>query len=167
MGKSNKSGVSIIEVIIGISILIIFISGTIFLMVENTGAVVQSREQTQAVSFAQEAFDALYSIKFRSWPEVTPGTYGLSKTPGYWIFSGSQDSLQGLTRSITITDACRCTTNYTLWSACSFGPRGGSRICSALFPDPETKRYAITVSWVASTGENKTITFSGVIAHYD
>ena len=130
-------GASVIEVIVAISIFVIFASGSV---VAVLGSILSSNlggDESTAAFYAKEGISAVESIRNRSWNELTDGTYGLSNLGGEWSLNGASEVLGKYTRTITIDSIQRDTEG---------------NIVSLGSLDPNTKSVLSEVTWnVTST----------------
>jgi hypothetical protein len=74
------------------------------LMIVEKGSI-ESTSEMQAVFYAEEGIQAVISISDRSGTAVAVGTYGLAvqASPAEWILSGTSDTLNGMTRVVTVS----------------------------------------------------------------
>ena len=69
-------------------------------------AVTEMTMEMQAITIAEEGIQASISIGDRSWSSLTVGAHGLAistSAPIMWIYSGTSDTANGFTRTITIS----------------------------------------------------------------
>lgn len=105
----------------------------------SLGAQTLARQTTQANELAQEAMEAVRSIRDNSgWGQIVNGSYGLVSTGGRWSFSGSNNPISGFTRTIVIGDAFRDSQDNIVES-------GGVN-------DPDTKKITVSVFWSEKSG---------------
>ncbi len=80
-----------------------------------------ANSKAQATKYAQEALEAVRSIRDRDWDLITDGEHGLmwSDAQAQWDFAQSSDTIGQLSRVVIITD-------------------GGT---------PDSKRVMVVVSW--------------------
>lgn len=132
--KYIESGLSIIEILVVIAILATTLTALLGLASFSLGVQGLVRQTTQAKDFAQEAMEAVRSIRDnREWSQITNGSHGLINTAGYWSFSGTENIINGFTRTISITDGQRDASDNIVES-------GGTA-------DSDTKKIIVTVSW--------------------
>lgn len=129
-------GQSLIEVIVAVAIFVIIAGGAVVVVL---GALSSSRlgeEETQATFYAAEGLEAIGSIRNKGWENLVNGEYGVAKTSGEWVFSGTSD-LNGagekFTRVVSVSDAYRGV--------------GGNITESSGVVDSDTKKITSTVSW--------------------
>jgi len=101
--KYNK-GQSLVEVLIALAIFIVGIATIGFLVLDAGFASRQGAERTKAVLLAKEGLEAARSIRDNSFSDLTAGAHGLALSGNHWIFSGTSDTQDQYTRSVTISD---------------------------------------------------------------
>jgi len=137
MKQCNNSicGQSLIEVIIAVSLLVIFATGAVVAVLGSFVASRLAEEETQAAYLATEGLEAVKSIRDQNWNGLTNNNHGLSNANGFWEFLGESDmdTSEKYTRVITISDVERDTNGDIVQS-------GGTI-------DPDTKKAVAEVSW--------------------
>lgn len=96
-------GFSLVEVLLSVSIfglLLIFLVGGLIYGQEGTAL---SGARTRATFLAEEGLEASRNIRDSGFANLTGGTFGLSNSTSHWVFSGSSDTTDQFTRSITIS----------------------------------------------------------------
>ena len=132
--NGNKAGFSIIEMLIAIAILAMALTSLLGMASFSLGIQGLVRQTTQADNLAQEAMEAVRSIRDNnSWNQITNGSHGLASSDGYWSFSGTNDTIDVFARIISIADVRRDASDNIVES-------GG-------IIDPDTKKITVTVSW--------------------
>lgn len=101
--KYNK-GQSLVEVLIALAIFIVAIATIGFLVLDAGFASRQGMERTKAVLLAKEGLEAARSIRDNSFSDLTAGMHGLALSGNHWIFSGTSDTQDQYTRSVTISN---------------------------------------------------------------
>ena len=94
-----------VEIIMAIAIMTVGITFSVsILMIVEKGSI-ESTSEMQAVFYAEEGIQAVISISDRSGTAVAVGTYGLAvqASPAEWILSGTSDTLNGMTRVVTVS----------------------------------------------------------------
>lgn len=136
--KAKKiSGQILIELIIAITLAGIIISSVIGLFVEIRQSNFASSEQTKAEQYTQEAVQALYSIRERSWTDLVNFTYPAHpvNSNGIWtLVSDSEQIDNNYVRQITIEPVKRNIID--------------GNISDTGVDDPSTKKFIITISWL-------------------
>lgn len=103
MVQFSTKGFSLVEVLLAS-----FLFG--FLVTVFVGAYIYGQDSTtlagrraRATFLAQEALEAVRSIRDDNFSNLVDGTYGLAISGNQWIFSGSSDSTEIFTRQVTIS----------------------------------------------------------------
>lgn len=99
----NK-GQSIIELLIAMGVFILSITAGLFLFVGGQSLSSDSVNSRLAADYGGEGIEAVRSIRNRSWDELAVGDHGLVEVSSQWQFSGTQDTKEGFTRKIIISD---------------------------------------------------------------
>ncbi len=152
--KQKIYGFSIVEVLLAVSILALIIT-TLF------GGIIYGQQTTQVAGstarasiIANEGLEAVRNIRDHAFSNLVDGTYGLAITSNTWGFSGSSDTTDTFTRSITIstidadskqivsnvtwtqnqqrTGLVSLTTYLTAWKASAGSPTSCVTICQNL-----------------------------------
>jgi len=131
----NKSGFSLIEVIIALGIFAILAAGVFNVATSSYRNFYSTGDKQSLTEYAQEGIEAVRAIRDNSWQDIEDASgsnHGLVKTNGYWQFSGTSDTFGDLTRVVTISDVER-NSSYEIVSS------GGT-------DDPHTKKAVVTIS---------------------
>ena len=96
-------GFSLIELLV--SAALILLMATLFIQATLAGeqGTVQAGVRVRAQFVAEEGLEATRSIRDGNFASLVNGTYGLSFGSGRWAFSGSSDTEDIFTRTVTIT----------------------------------------------------------------
>lgn len=119
-----------VEILIAIGVMTIGITASISILTVVESGVSQTSREMEAVFFAEEGIQASISISDRSWTALAVGTHGLGTqaSPLMWIFSGTSDTLNGMTRVVTVSTV-----------------------------DADTKKIDVTVSWNPAPNRTATV----------
>lgn len=132
--NGNKNGFSIIEMLVVVAILAMALTALLGMASFSLGIQGLVRQTTQADNLAQEAMEAVRSIRDNNgWNQITNGSHGLANSGGYWSFSGTDNTIGVLMRTISVADVRRDASDNIVES-------GG-------VIDPDTKKIIVTVSW--------------------
>jgi prepilin-type N-terminal cleavage/methylation domain-containing protein len=121
---TNQQGFSLVEVLL---------AATLFGMVSIAvvGALIYGRQSTnesgtraQATLLAEEGLEAARSIRDSGFANLTNGTFGLAQAGSTWNFSGSADTNDIFTRSVTVANGG--TNRKTVTSTVSWPRQGGT-----------------------------------------
>lgn len=132
----SEKGISIIEILVVIAIISIALVSLLGVASFSLKISAQMKENTQAVNLAQEAIEALRSIRDSNWTKLTNGNHGLTNALGYWDFAGTENVIDGFTRVILIENVSRDPTTDNIETA--YNPANN---------DPNTKKLTSTVTW--------------------
>jgi prepilin-type N-terminal cleavage/methylation domain-containing protein len=136
--KINKSaGFSFVELLVAIAIFGILVTGVTFIVTNSFSNFYGVGDKQMLTEFAQEAVEAVRYIQNNSWQDIenatSAGNQGISKNAnGIWQFSGSDNTLGPLTRTISIINASR--------------DGDGNIVDVGGTNDPNTKQVTVTVS---------------------
>ncbi|MBI2450376.1 MAG: hypothetical protein HYV47_02455 [Candidatus Nealsonbacteria bacterium] len=131
---NGNKGISIIEILVVIAILAVTLTTLLGLINFSLRINDLSRQTTQANGLAQEAMEAVRSIRDNAgWQQIANGNHGLINTAGKWSFSGTENITGGFTRMISIQDAYR--------------DAGDNIVASGGTADLDTKKITASVSW--------------------
>jgi len=149
---TNKSGFSLVEIIIAIAIFSIIVAGglTGFIPVLNQNR--QSTEVIQASRLAEEGLEAVRSIRDRNFALLSEGNSGIGISNNLWNFSGVSDITGKFTRQISLVS----TTDPDVWQVKS--------LITWNYNPSETKQFSletILTNWRKSIGVN----YDGLIVY--
>lgn len=145
-------GLSIIEIILAMAILIIIASSGVTVILHSLAMNRLSAEQSQASFIALEGMEAVRSIRNFNFTNLTAGTYGVDASGDTWVLSGSADTLDDYTRTMRIQDVYRDLSGNIVDS-------GGSL-------DPDTKKITSHVSWSFSLNRNNNLNFINYLTNW-
>lgn len=141
----QQKGFSIIELLVAIS----FVSSIVILIFTlgsfNSRILKYNKERTEAIFYASEAVEAL---KMFSWNELISDTnYNIFLNVDRWELGAGDQLLAGkYTRTINIASVSRSST--------SNGQVYGEIVDLNGYPDPDTKKITVTISW-GSMGDSQ------------
>ena len=131
--NKNIRGFTLIELILAITIFVIIASGVAVPIIGNHLNSMENQKNVQANAVLTETWEAVRSIRNRSWANMTNQTHGLRNTSGYWEFYGRNDKNNGFTRSIIVKSA--------------FRDGNGDLVQEGGTVDPDTKWVKVQISW--------------------
>lgn len=100
----SRSGQSLIEVLIALSIFVVGIATIGFLVLDANVSSRQGVERTQATLLAKEGLEAARSIRDADFDNLTAGGHGIALSGNKWTFSGTSDTQDQFTRVVIVTD---------------------------------------------------------------
>lgn len=141
--KTNRKGLGIIEIIIATGIFTVVLAGIVPLYLGVFDSNLRDINKMQADMLLQQGLEGVRSIRDQNFSNLVNGTYGLSRTAGYWAFSGSSDVSGKFTRTVTIADIMRNTD-------CDVVASGGT-------VDANSKKITVTLTWDYKPGDSATV----------
>lgn len=99
----SQQGFSVIEILASVFVLGFVSTGLIGAIQYSLMATSEIGAKNRAGLYASEGLEAVRNIRDSSYASLADGTYGLAISGGRWVFSGSNDTANGLTRQITIS----------------------------------------------------------------
>lgn len=152
MKQHNARGQYLIEVLIALSVFMLFIVGAMLAIGRYSNASLRSVEFTDATQLVKESFAAIRAIGYSNWTTLANGNYGLTATSGTWQLQNGPDTTKNkYIRTITIASVERD-------NNCVIVPSGG-------LADPDTKKITLTLAWNA-TPVNQTKTFTEYVTRW-
>ncbi len=98
----KKKAFAAVDVILGASLFALVAAFAIPAYLYGQEAVMLDGKRQKAISYAEAGLEAVRNIRDNNFYELTPGTYGLSESSGFWALSGSSDANGEFTRRIII-----------------------------------------------------------------
>jgi len=134
--KQNQQAFSLVEVLVALGIFAILAAGVFNVVTNSFSNFYGTGDRFVVTAFAQEGIEAVRAIRDNSWKDIEDAVganNGVSKNAsGVWQFSGTSDTLGGLTRVITLADVSR--------------GDNGNIVTAGGTNDPSTKKVTVTVS---------------------
>ena len=98
----TRLGFSLIEIVLSIALFGLFFIGLVPVMINGQQFIAESGTRTRAVFLAEEGLEAAKNIRDDGFVNLTLGTHGLADSSSTWVFSGSSDTVDIYTRSVTV-----------------------------------------------------------------
>jgi len=133
----KTKGYSIVEILLAVSIFAISVTGLIGTLVYGQQSAALAGTRARAAYLAEEGLEAVRNIRDDSFINLVDGTYGLAIQSGQWILSGSSDTTDIFTRSVTISSI-----------------------------DASTKRIVSTVTWKQTEQRDGTISLTSYLSSW-
>ena len=147
----NRNGQSLVELVIVMGLAAILIPVVFAGFITAQEGKPQQQQRAQATNLMREAEEALRSIRERDWTLVaSTGTYHPVVSSGSWALAPGSETINGLTRSVTIADVFRNDQGVIV-------PVGGTK-------DPSTRNIVTTVSW--TTPRQTSVSSTGYLTRY-
>src|SRR3989344_5646825 len=139
--KHAQAGFGIIEIIVAMAIFVIIAATGATTILQSFSINRLGLEETKANLYAQEGIDAVRSIKTQNWSNLDIGNMncgssvsrGLTSGGGSWAFSGTSETLEKYTRTITVANVCRDASGVITEPGTTY--------------DAGTKKITSTVTW--------------------
>ncbi len=147
-------GFSVVEVILAAALFVIFVTGSITLILQGLNSNRLGEEQTIANQYASEGIDATRSIKNLGFTNLvnSVGT-GITLSGGVWSFSGSNNILSNkFTRVLSVSDVSRDV--------------NGNIVVSGGTLDPLTKKIVSTVSWNFTPTRSNSVVLTSYLTNW-
>lgn len=130
----NQKGQMLVEILLVIAITAIMLPALLTGLISSQEGKSQQGQRVQAVALMKEAEEVVRNIRNQGWSTFSVnGTYHPQINGTTWSFASGSETINGLTRSITISDVYRDSNGAVVES-------GGNL-------DPSTKRAYIQVTW--------------------
>ncbi len=126
-----RAGQSLIEILIAVAIFVLSATTVGVLLIDASQTSLRGSGDIEARQYAIEGLEAARAIRDVNFSNVTTGTYGLALSNGSWSLSGTSDTQDGFTRSLTITA-----------------------------PDADTRYVTSTVTWTSNNQTESTAVFT-------
>ena len=156
----TKHGFSLVEVILSVALFSLVLGTFAGVYVYGREASVLAGKRNQATLLAQEGLEVVRNLRDEYFSNLVAGTYGLALVSGEWQLSGSSDSTNIFTRTITIADVDtkrRDVTSTVTWQQNAQRP-GSVTLSTRLtnwrgdpFPPASCNPYAIEQGYSAGT----------------
>lgn len=96
-------GFSLVEVLLSIAVFLLLAMGLVSAILYGEESTALAGKQARAMLLAKEGLEAVRSIRDADFANLSAGTHGLATTGGAWTLSGSSDTEDIYTRSVTLT----------------------------------------------------------------
>lgn len=127
---SRDKGFSVVEVLLAATVFAMLTSAVIGALVYGRSSTAGSGDRTRANMLADEGIEAARNIRDATYSNLADGTYGLVQSGNTWTLSGSSDTSDIFTRSVTI--ATSGTNRKTITSNVSWtGAQGSGQVSVA------------------------------------
>lgn len=129
-----RSGQSLIELLIAIGLTALFIPALLTAATASREGKAQAKERMLAIAYLREGEEAVRNVREKGWSNVSAnGTYHPSVSGSSWTLLSGEETIEGFSRRIEISDVRR--------------DGNGVIIESGGLVDPSTKRVIVLVSW--------------------
>ncbi len=121
---NRQGGFSVVEVLLAATVFAMLVTAIIGALVYGRNSTAGSGDRTRANLVADEGVEAVRNIRDAGYSNLADGTYGLVQSGNAWTLSGSSDTNDIFTRSVTI--ASGGTNRKTVTSNVSWSGAQGS-----------------------------------------
>jgi type II secretory pathway pseudopilin PulG len=152
----NNLGQGLVEIILAMGIFAIVAASIISLILGGNMAMESSQEQTEAEYLAQEAIEAVRSIREEAWNKIIFSETSVATSTEGWFFSseGENEIIGDFTRTIKFFDVCRdVLDNIT--------------DCPGEYLDKHSKRVEVEVIWEVRPGVNNSVKRETYLTNWD
>jgi len=148
----NKSGFSLIEILLAISIFAVFTVGITYLSLDTLGNDAKVVLNNEALQYAQEGLEVTRNIRDRNFLLLTNGDHGLSFANNIWSFGLAPEAVDNFyERRITVSDVYRDI---------------NGNIAAEGTLDPDTKRIDSAVAWSQNGIIPRSITLTEYVTNW-
>ncbi len=156
--KTRKQyfGQSMVELVMAISIFAIIGSSIMVLVLDAFNMEREGKEDTQALSFAEEGIEAMRAVRDRAWNKLRFPQGQISINGGAWAYNNnpSPETIGRFNRAITVSDVCR-------------DINGNQVSCPGLYADAHTKKVTTAVSWTQISGAVRSVQQTMFLTNWD
>ena len=132
---NNRPGVLLLDVLVGLAVFSIIVTGVIYAMLFSQQGLLKSGDRVRAVFLNQKAVSAARAVRDSDFASLTEGTFGVTLNSGVWELSGTGvTTSDGYTTAVTISSLSADRYLVTAKTDWSFGPSstGSSTLVSEL-----------------------------------
>jgi len=148
----NKKAFTLVELILAISLFVIIATGVAVPVIGSYVSSLEDQKVVKANAVLTESWEAVRSIRNQSWENMTNVTHGLTNINGYWEFYGSNDLVDGITRTVIVKSAFRDVEGNIV-------DNGGTA-------DPDSKLVKIQLSWEPTTNNVRMLEAESLVTNY-
>ena len=147
INKNRKltKGIFTIEILVAVAIITVTLTSLLGLVGFSLRAAALTKETFLANELTKGAIEAVRNIRDGDWDKMTNGNHGLTNAGGFWDFTGTEDTINGFTRTILIEDVYRDNTPGDSEATDDIETDG--IIEGSDYLDFNTKKITVTVSW--------------------
>jgi hypothetical protein len=145
IGKRTVCGQTIVELLVALGLFSVTFTSMVTLVLHSRTLVVDRRQSAFANDYAQEGLEAARFLRDQNWTYITDGQHGLIKNGNDWQFSGTSDSRNGYTRTVTVsTDSANRKTvaSRVTWQA-------------SAARTPTVRLLTVLTNWKTTTQDNQ------------
>jgi hypothetical protein len=128
--RGRSAGFSVVEVLLAVTIFGFLTTALIGAVVYGRASTAGSGDRLRGDYLAEEGVEALRNIRNAGYTNLVDGTYGLAQSGGAWTLSGSSDTSDIYTRSVTVATSGsnrKIVTSHVSWN----GTTGAGQVDAA------------------------------------
>jgi hypothetical protein len=150
------AGQSLLEIVIAMALFALIACSLVGLTAGSYAGMLRGGEQLRAGLLADEAVEALRSIRESGWNNIVSSSVVLSRTGAGWTLSSGEAELleDKFTRTIVLEDVCR-------------DEQRNSAACPGAYTDAHSKRATVTVAWTGVSGSVQDVTRTVFLTNWD
>lgn len=152
----KQKGQSLVEVIIAMAIFAVISGAIMSVTLGSLNGLTQGGDETEARALAEQAIEAIRSVRDGAWNELIYPINIISTSTGSWTLASSSSELinNKYLRKISLSDVCR---------------DGSNNItnCPGTYTDPHIKFASTTISWSPRYNATNTVEQSGFITNWE
>lgn len=152
----DRRGQSLLEVIIAMAIFALISVAMVMMATGGFTSLAQGGEHTEADALAQEAIEAVRSIRDNAWNKLIYTTSSVSISGNEWMFDGEglTDTVGQYNRSIRFNDVCRDESDNIT-------------DCPGSYTDVHSKKVTVVVEWEVRSGINNSVRKVTYLTNWD
>lgn len=101
----TQKGQSFIEILVAMGVFVLVSTAGFFLFFGGQSLIVDSANSQLALDYASDGIEAARSVRDRGWGNLADGDHGLIYSNDQWQFSGTADTKDIFTRTVTVSTA--------------------------------------------------------------
>ncbi|MFA7686225.1 MAG: prepilin-type N-terminal cleavage/methylation domain-containing protein, partial [Candidatus Gracilibacteria bacterium] len=149
----NKSGFSLVEILLAITIFAIFTIGITYLSLDTLDRDAKVVLNNEALMYAQEALEATRNIRDKNYLALTNGDHGLDFADNSWSFDLAPELVDDFyDRTVTVSDVYR--------------NEAGNIDSEGTVFDPDTKKIDVRVNWLQNGVIPREVTLTEYLSNW-
>lgn len=132
--RKKSQGQFLVEILIAIAVTSLVLPALFSGFISSRGGQAQTSQRAQAIALVKEAEEVIRSVREKDWATfATNGVFHPTVSGNSWTFTNGTETINGFTRSLTISDVYR--------------DSNGNIVTTGGTLDPSTKKIDISVTW--------------------
>jgi type II secretory pathway pseudopilin PulG len=129
---SNQRGQLLIEILLAIAITAIMLPALLTGLFASKQGKAQQGQRVQAVALMKEAEEVVRNVRDQGWSVFSVnGTYHPLISGSSWVFASGGETINGLTRTITVSDVYRDSNGAIVTTGGTFDPSTKKSVCAS------------------------------------